>query len=272
MPRPSAARPRRWSSRRRRPPESSAPAKGVPVLYVTARNGGLGPGLLRRASPPRWRRRSPSMRSAPGSRRTPRRSTANPAAWCAVELALLDALGRTAGVPLEPLVGLTPLDGVFRYSAVLGDMAPEAFGQLAARYHAMGLRDFKVKLSGDLARDRAKLAALARARGPGPRPRRCQQPVARGRRRGGLPRRAGDPAVRRRGAVGAGRTQSRSGATGRSAGHADHRRRERDDCRRGGRAAAAGGALDCQPAGLEDGRHPAVARGGRRRPAPPASA
>ena len=90
----------------------------------------------------------------------------NPAAWCAVELALLDALGRTAGVPLEPLVGLTPLDGVFRYSAVLGDMAPEAFGQLAARYHTMGLRDFKVKLSGDLVRDRAKLAALALLEGP----------------------------------------------------------------------------------------------------------
>ena len=85
----------------------------------------------------------------------------NPAAWCAVEMALLDVLGRTAGVPLEPLVGLMPLDGVFQYTAVLGDMGPEAFGQMAARYHAMGFRDFKVKLSGDRARDRAKLAALA---------------------------------------------------------------------------------------------------------------
>jgi L-alanine-DL-glutamate epimerase-like enolase superfamily enzyme len=84
----------------------------------------------------------------------------NPAAWCAIELAVLDALGRTAGVPLEPLVGLPPLAGAFQYSAVLGDMAPEAFGRLAARYHAMGLRDLKVKLSGDPARDRAKLAAL----------------------------------------------------------------------------------------------------------------
>ena len=45
-------------------------------------------------------------------------------------------------------------------------MGPEAFGQMAARYHAMGLRDFKVKLAGDRARDRAKLAALAALEGP----------------------------------------------------------------------------------------------------------
>jgi L-alanine-DL-glutamate epimerase-like enolase superfamily enzyme len=89
-----------------------------------------------------------------------------PAAWCAVELALLDLFGQQARVPLESLLELAPLAGEFQYSAVIGDMAPEAFAALAQRYHAMGLRDVKVKLSGDAARDRAKLASLAGLDGP----------------------------------------------------------------------------------------------------------
>ena len=84
----------------------------------------------------------------------------HPAAFCAVELALLDALGRANGMPLEAVVGLPPLTGAFRFSAVLGDMSPEAFAQMAARYRALSMHDVKVKLSGDLARDRAKLASL----------------------------------------------------------------------------------------------------------------
>jgi L-alanine-DL-glutamate epimerase-like enolase superfamily enzyme len=91
---------------------------------------------------------------------------ANPAAWCAIELALLDAFGHAAAMPLEALVGVAPLDGAFRYSAVLGDMSPEAFGATAAQYHAVGMHDLKVKLSGDLARDRAKLATLAAIAAP----------------------------------------------------------------------------------------------------------
>jgi L-alanine-DL-glutamate epimerase-like enolase superfamily enzyme len=89
-----------------------------------------------------------------------------PAAWCAVELALLDLFGQSAAAPLEAVLGLPPLAGEFRYSGVLGDMTPEAFTALAARYHAIGVRDLKVKLSGDVARDRAVMAALAALDGP----------------------------------------------------------------------------------------------------------
>jgi L-alanine-DL-glutamate epimerase-like enolase superfamily enzyme len=89
-----------------------------------------------------------------------------PAAWCAVELALLDLFGQAAAAPIESVLGLPPLTGEFRYSGVLGDMPPEAFAALAARYHALGIRDLKVKLSGDAARDHAKLAALAALDGP----------------------------------------------------------------------------------------------------------
>ncbi len=88
---------------------------------------------------------------------------ANPAAWCAIELALLDLVGKTQGQPIEALLGLPPLSGPFRYSAVLGDAEPDVFARQAERYLAMGFRDLKVKLSGDLARDRAKVAVLAAA-------------------------------------------------------------------------------------------------------------
>lgn len=86
---------------------------------------------------------------------------AAPAAWCAVELAILDVLGRTAGVALETLLGLPPLAGPFRYTAVIGDGDLAHFERQWARYRAAGFRDVKLKVSGDRARDLPKLAALA---------------------------------------------------------------------------------------------------------------
>jgi len=87
----------------------------------------------------------------------------NPAAWCAVELALLDLFGRRRGLPLEGLLGLAPLRGPFRYSAVLGDASAAAFDAQLAGYRKAGMGAYKIKLSGDLARDRAKVASLAAA-------------------------------------------------------------------------------------------------------------
>jgi L-alanine-DL-glutamate epimerase-like enolase superfamily enzyme len=84
----------------------------------------------------------------------------HPAAWCAMELALLDLLAQHAGLPIESLLGVAPLAGSFSYSAVLGDMDADAFQRLAERYRGLGFADFKVKLSGELERDREKLALL----------------------------------------------------------------------------------------------------------------
>jgi L-alanine-DL-glutamate epimerase-like enolase superfamily enzyme len=88
---------------------------------------------------------------------------ANPAAWSAVEIALIDLYGKATGRTVEELLGLAPLSGKFRYSAVIGDASPAAFEGQLAHYLAAGFRAFKIKLSGDLARDRAKVEALARA-------------------------------------------------------------------------------------------------------------
>ncbi len=92
---------------------------------------------------------------------------ANPAAWSAVEIALLDAFGREAGIAIEDLLGTPALQGRYRYTAVIGDGAPAAFDAQLAGYRKAGFRDFKIKLSGDLERDRAKAGSL-RAAGIGP--------------------------------------------------------------------------------------------------------
>lgn len=88
---------------------------------------------------------------------------ANPAAWTAIELAVLDLLGQHAAQPIEVVLGLPPLAGRFRYTAVLGDASPSQFEAQLARYQRAGFRDFKIKLSGDRARDCAKAAVLATA-------------------------------------------------------------------------------------------------------------
>ncbi len=84
----------------------------------------------------------------------------HPAAWCAIELALIDALARDAGQSAEAWLDLPETAGQFQYSAVLGDAAPNTFAATLARYRAAGFTDYKLKLSGDLAYDRDKLTVL----------------------------------------------------------------------------------------------------------------
>jgi L-alanine-DL-glutamate epimerase-like enolase superfamily enzyme len=85
----------------------------------------------------------------------------NPAAFCALELAILDLLGKRAGRPLESLFGLPPLAPPVRYSAVLGDNPRWLFWLQAQRYWHNGFRDYKIKLSGERSRDHAKLRLFA---------------------------------------------------------------------------------------------------------------
>ena len=90
---------------------------------------------------------------------------ANPAAWCAIELAVLDLLGKQQGTPVETLLSLSPLAGRFRYTAVVGDASPPAFRAIAERYLKLGFTDFKVKLSGDVERDTEKMEVFRRQPG-----------------------------------------------------------------------------------------------------------
>lgn len=85
---------------------------------------------------------------------------ANPSAWCAVELAMLELFARRKDVSVEQLITSDPATGDFRYSAVVGDGEPDMFRATVARYRGMGFDDFKLKLSGDPARDADKIGAL----------------------------------------------------------------------------------------------------------------
>jgi L-alanine-DL-glutamate epimerase-like enolase superfamily enzyme len=87
----------------------------------------------------------------------------NPAAWTAVELALLDAFGKDQGCSIETLLGLQPLAGQFRYTAVLGDGSIESFQAQLSRYLQVGFRQFKIKLSGVFEHDLRKVRALSEA-------------------------------------------------------------------------------------------------------------
>ena len=84
----------------------------------------------------------------------------HPAAFCAVETALLDVFGKAQGASLESLLGVGPIGGPYRYSAVLGDAAAPVFRWQLRRYRRLGLRDFKVKLSPASRRNRARLRLL----------------------------------------------------------------------------------------------------------------
>ena len=93
----------------------------------------------------------------------------NPAAWCAVELALLDVLAREDGRSVERLLGVRELRGEYRYTAVVGERgrraragddpegtgsSPSATSRSSSRAHADRDREvLREVLAGDDARD-----------------------------------------------------------------------------------------------------------------------
>lgn len=84
----------------------------------------------------------------------------NPAAWCAVELALLDLLGKEEHRPLEAILDVSPIERPHHYSAILSAGSAEGFARQLAQYQAQGFTQFKIKLSGDIARDTAYVDCL----------------------------------------------------------------------------------------------------------------
>src|SRR5690606_659405 len=89
----------------------------------------------------------------------------HPAAWCALELALLDLLAQQADQSPEQLLELPPISQSFDYTAVLGDSSEPVFAAQLAQYQALGFGDFKLKLSGNQHKDLARLQAVQAAGG-----------------------------------------------------------------------------------------------------------
>ena len=84
----------------------------------------------------------------------------NPAAWCAVELALIDLFAREAGQSVEGWLDLPEIDRDFRYTAVLGDAGSKPFARQLEAYLQAGFTDYKIKISGNPEHDREKMRIL----------------------------------------------------------------------------------------------------------------
>ncbi len=90
---------------------------------------------------------------------------ANPSAFCAAELALLDLFARQAGQDIETFLGIARSSEPVHVSAVYGSGKAFAFHVQSALFGLNGMRDAKLKITGDLPRDLARAKSLAR-RGP----------------------------------------------------------------------------------------------------------
>lgn len=93
----------------------------------------------------------------------------NPSAWCALELALLDLLGKENGKSVEALLGLPELSGEFHYTAVLGASGHQAFKKQFDQYIDLGFADFKIKVSGNFEEDLDRLSLFKSQPDPKPR-------------------------------------------------------------------------------------------------------
>jgi L-alanine-DL-glutamate epimerase-like enolase superfamily enzyme len=85
---------------------------------------------------------------------------ANPAACCAVELALLAVLAAEQSVSVEALLGQPELAGEFHYTAVIGAADPRVFAGQLQQYLQYRFTTFKVKLFGRPEVDQANVATL----------------------------------------------------------------------------------------------------------------
>ena len=83
---------------------------------------------------------------------------ANPAAFCAVEVALLDLLAKVSNISVEKLLGVSDKKTEFEYTAVLG--LSSKFKNIVHMYKKMDFKHFKVKLSGKKDLDIENLKSL----------------------------------------------------------------------------------------------------------------
>ncbi len=86
----------------------------------------------------------------------------NPAAWCAIETAILELLAKQQNRTVESLIGIPEISGDFYYTAILGISDDTTFQQHLSRYIQMGFKDFKIKISGDAQHDNSRLKTICK--------------------------------------------------------------------------------------------------------------
>ena len=87
---------------------------------------------------------------------------ANPSAFSAIELALIDLFARQAGQSLESLMGASETSSDLCTSAVYSSGREAKFLAEVALFNLNGMRDAKLKISGDKRQDNRRARLLAR--------------------------------------------------------------------------------------------------------------
>ncbi len=85
----------------------------------------------------------------------------NLAAWCSLELAVLDLLAREKGVSLEALLGVPEFRTRFQYAAVLSADDEQKFVRNTDKYLKYGFSDFKLKVVANDSEDLSRLKSLS---------------------------------------------------------------------------------------------------------------
>ena len=89
----------------------------------------------------------------------------NLAAYCALELAVLDAFGQHFGVSVSHWLNKSPAEHV-RYDAIIPFGGVPQLAALGSLVRALGFGNAKLKVGRDVERDARKLSVLRRVLGP----------------------------------------------------------------------------------------------------------
>lgn len=87
----------------------------------------------------------------------------NPAAWCAVELGLLDYLAKEKNKTVEELLEIGDSYKEYKFTAVVGDAGYEETAKVLKKYISLGFNDYKFKISGNIDIDNGKFQILRNA-------------------------------------------------------------------------------------------------------------
>ncbi|MBN2583186.1 MAG: hypothetical protein JXL80_08960 [Planctomycetes bacterium] len=136
--------------------------EGIPRPYVTGETIGSAIDIIRDEYAARFRGENPL---ATGPTEGSAMGVWHNAAWCACELAYLDACARSVGQPLAEFLGQALGRPVQRHIAprvagVIGTSGPDRVASQVFRMRLFGLKDFKLKVG--LSNDRALLRAAFR--------------------------------------------------------------------------------------------------------------
>jgi L-alanine-DL-glutamate epimerase-like enolase superfamily enzyme len=140
--------------------------EGIPRDYVTGETLESAVKVIRKIYAARFRTDAPLAEPPVEDGRV-----VHNAAWCACELAYLDAVGRSRGVRVADMLagqmGLKPHRLLRRVSGIISSGAPAKVRRSLRMMRLLQFRDYKLKVGKDAAQDEANLAECVRQLGRG---------------------------------------------------------------------------------------------------------